>query len=145
VALVTLAGVVATAALAETNDVNFPGGFERGVHYGTVKRGNITEELYANREAIEAVKAGQPIPSGAVLTLVDFRDGKLFRYVVMEKRTDWGQGRTDANRTGEWEFQRFTPEQTVKADEDLGRCQSCHNSQAKNDFVWSVDRQKNTH
>lgn len=141
--LVAVGGVVATTSLAETNGVRFPEGFERGVHYGTVTRGNIVEELYANRETVEAVKAGRPIPSGAVLTLVDLRDGQLFRYVVMEKRTGWGSGRLDANRTGEWEFQWFTPQRTVKTGEDLARCQSCHNSQAKNDFIWSFDRLKN--
>jgi hypothetical protein len=135
--------VTAVTSLAETNGVRFPEGFERDVHYGTVKRGNITEELYANPETIEAITAGRPIPSGAVLILVDSRDGKLFRYVVMEKRTGWGQGRSEGNQTGEWEFQWFTPEKTVKADENLARCQGCHNSQAKNDFVWSFDRLKN--
>ena len=51
---------------------------------------NIGEELFTSREAIDAVKNGRPIPSGTVITMEDYRSGKLFRYVVMEKRTGWG-------------------------------------------------------
>jgi hypothetical protein len=142
-AAIAILGVGTASSHAETNLVRFPEGFDRGVRYATVQRGNITEEIYANPETIEAVKAGRPIPSGAVLTLVDSRDGKLFRYVVMEKRTGWGGGRSESNRTGEWEFQWFTPSKAVKADEDLARCQACHNSQAGNDFVWTFNRLKN--
>jgi hypothetical protein len=32
----------------------------------------------------------QPMPSGTVITMEDYRDGKLFRYVVMEKSAGWG-------------------------------------------------------
>jgi hypothetical protein len=70
-----------------------------------VERGNITEEIFTSRAAIDAVKRGQPIPSGTVTTLVEYnaklddhgnplRDasgrlikGEISRYVVMEKRT----------------------------------------------------------
>jgi hypothetical protein len=30
------------------------------------------------------------MPSGTVITMEDYRDGKLFRYVVMEKSAGWG-------------------------------------------------------
>jgi hypothetical protein len=120
----------------------FPENFAAGVHYATVKRGNITEELYASREAIEAAKSGQPFPSGTVITLVDSRDGKLFRYVVMEKRTGWGAEFPASQRTGDWKFQWFNPDKTVKADEDTGLCMSCHQSRASDDFVWSADQMK---
>src|SRR6266568_8726919 len=70
--------------------VKFPDTYAKGVLYATVDRGNIKEEIFTSRAAIEAVKRGLPIPSGTVITLVDHRDGELFRYVVMEKRTGWG-------------------------------------------------------
>jgi hypothetical protein len=136
---VTVAGTVASQA---RELVVFPEQFAAGVHYATVKRGNITEELYTSREAIDAAKSGKPFPSGTVITLVDSRDGKLFRYVVMEKRTGWGAEFPPAQRTGDWKFQSFNPDRTVKADEDLGRCMSCHQSRAGDDFVWSADQMK---
>ena len=42
-----------------------------GVLYATVDRSNIKEEISTSRAAIDAVKNGQPIPNGAVITLVD--------------------------------------------------------------------------
>jgi hypothetical protein len=61
-----------------------------GVLYAVVPRGNIKQEIDTSREATDAVKRGDPIPTGTVITLVDSRDGKLFRYIVTEKRTGWG-------------------------------------------------------
>ena len=62
--------------------VKFPKDYAESVLYATVERDKIKEEIFISRAAIDAVKNGQPIPSGTVITLVDYRDGKLFRYVV---------------------------------------------------------------
>ena len=88
------------------------------------------------------MKKGQPIPSGSVITLVDYRDGKLFRYVVMEKRAGWGAEYPPEKRTGEWEFQAFNTDKSVNRSENLDRCFSCHNPQARQDFVFTFDRMK---
>jgi hypothetical protein len=74
-------------ARAGGDKVTFPESHADGVHYTTVHRGGIREEMFVSREAIEAVKKGLPIPSGTVITLVDYRDGEIYRYVVMVKRT----------------------------------------------------------
>jgi hypothetical protein len=139
---VTVAATLAWQARAGGEAADFPEHFAAGVHYATVKRGNITEQLYTSRDAIEAAKSGKPFPSGTVITLVDSRDDQLFRYVVMQKRTGWGAELPDAQRAGDWKFQWFNPDKTVKADEDLGRCMSCHQQRASQDFVWSVDHMK---
>jgi Cytochrome P460 len=120
--------------------VKFPENFAEGVQYAVVERGNIKEEIFTSRAAIEAVKSGQPIPSGTVITLVDYRDGKLFRYVVMEKRTGWGAEYSLEKRNGEWEFQAFNADKSVNLNENLDRCFSCHKSQAQQDFVYTRDR-----
>jgi hypothetical protein len=75
-----------------------------------------------------------------VITLVDYRDGKLFRYVVMEKRTGWGAEYSLEKRNGEWEFQAFNADKSVNLNENLDRCFSCHKSQAQQDFVYTRDR-----
>ena len=49
-------------ALASSDLVAFPEKYAQRVHYATVKRGNITEELFTSRAAIEdklAHKIGQ--------------------------------------------------------------------------------------
>jgi hypothetical protein len=122
--------------------VRFPDGFADGVLYATVTRGNLKEEIFIGRAAIDAVKKGQPIPSGSVITLVDYRDGKLFRYVVMEKRAGWGAEYPPEKRTGEWEFQAFNTDKSVNRSENLDRCFSCHNPQARQDFVFTFNRMK---
>ena len=91
----------------------------KSVHYGTVKCGNITEELFTTRTAIEAAKKGQSLSSGTVITMEDYRDGKLFRYVVMEKRTGWGNDYPLQKRNGEWEFQAFNADKSTNRNENL--------------------------
>lgn len=129
---------------AEASDelVQFPAKFAEGVHYATVNRGDIRQELYTSREAIDAARAGRPFPSGTAITLADFRDGKLYRYVVMEKRTGWGANHSPEKRNGEWEFQAFNADRSVNRNENLDRCFSCHKGQAASDFVFTRDRMK---
>src|SRR5262245_28191167 len=125
-------GVVCAVALAaqvraDTEAIAFPDRYAEGVRYATVERGNINEEIFTSRAAIDAVKAGRPIPLGTAITLLDYRDGLLLRYVVMEKRPR------------QWAFQWFDIDKSVKRDENTERCMSCHTSQAHNDFVWTFD------
>lgn len=71
------------------------------VHYTTVERGEVTEHIMTTREAIEAVKRGEPIPNGTHVALVDYRDGKVFRYFIMEKGEGWGQDYDENRRTAD--------------------------------------------
>ena len=127
---------------AAGDKVTFPESYADSVHYTTVHRGGIREVMFVSREAIEAVKKGLPIPSGTVITLVDYRDGEIYRYVVMEKRTGWGTEYPPELRNGEWEFQAFNADKSVNSGENLQRCFSCHKSQAANDFVFTLDDMK---
>lgn len=130
------------AAAADTSRVVFPTGFENGVLYATAPRGNIRQELWTSREAISAAKAGNPLPDGTKITLVDTRDGTLFRYVVMEKRAGWGAAHAPAKRNGDWEFAAFNADRSPNPSENLDRCFACHKSQAGNDYVWTFERMK---
>lgn len=135
-------GSYAWQAAATADLVKFPESFADGVLYATVERGNLKEEIFTSRAAIDAVKGSREIPSGTVITLVDYRDGKLFRYVVMEKRTGWGADYPPEKRTGEWEFQAFNADRSVNRSENLDRCFACHRPQAARDFVFTRDRMK---
>jgi Cytochrome P460 len=110
--------------------------------------------------AIDAVKRGQPAPSGTVITLVEYtaklddhgnplRDasgrlitGEISRYIVMEKRTGWGAEYPPEIRNGEWEFQAFNADRSVNQNENLNRCFSCHKSRERQDFVLTFDQMK---
>jgi hypothetical protein len=109
------------------------------VHYTTVTRGEVTEHIMTTREAIEAVKAGKPIPSGTHFALVDYREGKVFRYFIMEKGAGWGADYDESRRTGDWQFQWFKPDGTINAAENTARCQSCHSSRADREFLYTFN------
>jgi hypothetical protein len=66
-----LSGLVAAGAItlgwqarAGGEVVRFPENFVKGVLYATVEQGNLKEEIFTSRAAIDAVKAGQPTRAG---------------------------------------------------------------------------------
>jgi Cytochrome P460 len=127
--------------------VKFPENLEKGIVFATYDRGDIHENIYVNsREAIEAVQNGDELPSGTVITLEGFKDGELEHYLVMEKRTGWGSQYAPEERTGEWEFQAFTPDREVMEDgiggPNIGRCYTCHANQEREQFMNSFDQMK---
>ena len=148
----------ATAAQAGGDKVAFPADYDKGVLYAVVDRHDVKQyrELYANKEAIDAVRAGQPIPSGTVLTLVQFKaktdekgtplrdangrfvKGDLLAYTVMEKRAGWGTEYADDLRNGDWEYQAFNAERKVNEKANLKACFQCHKPHAGQDYVISL-------
>ncbi len=139
-ALATLAVLLgAGPVVAEPNRVTFPTNLDRLVHYTTVKRGNVTEHLLTSQEAIDAIKLGKPAPSGTHVVLVDYRDNKVFRYFIMEKRDGWGADFDAGRRTGDWQFQAFKPDQTINLSENSARCQSCHQGRADEQHLFTFN------
>lgn len=142
--------------------VGFPERFAEGVLYTTVDRADIKQyrELFATPEAIQAVKSGKPIPSGTILTLVQYKakldsqgapekdkrgrfiKGDLVGYAVMEKRTGWGVSRPDEIRNGDWDYQAFKADKSINEQADLRNCFVCHKPLEKSDFVFSLEAMK---
>ena len=142
--------------------VAFPEKYADGVLYTTVDRADNKQyrELWATRDAVEAAKKGQPLPSGTVLTLVQYKaqldaagnpvkddkgrflKGELVAYTVMEKRAGWGTEYPDDLRNGEWEYQAFTAERKVNEKANLAACFGCHKPHADKDFVFSMAKIK---
>ncbi len=159
-----LAAAFALPALAGGDKVAFPAGYDQGVLYATVDRHDIKQyrELWSTKAAVDAVKAGRPIPSGTVLTLVQykakaddkgapakdasgrFQKGELVAYTVMEKRSGWGSEYGDDIRNGEWEYQVFKPDRSVNDKANLKGCFQCHKPHAGQDFVISLARLSGT-
>jgi amicyanin len=160
-AAAVLAAAVAAPALAGGDKVAFPANYDKGVLYATVDRHDIKQhrELWATpASAVAAVKAGRPIPSGTVLTLVQykarlddkgapvkdangrFQKGDLVAYTVMEKRAGWGAEYGPELRNGEWEYQVFGPGKAVNDKANLKACFQCHKPHAGQDYVISLAR-----
>src|SRR5712672_4017574 len=70
--IVAAALAISIPVRAGGNKIAFPENYAKGVLYTTVDRPDNKQyrELFSTPEAIAALKAGQPIPSGTVLTLV---------------------------------------------------------------------------
>jgi len=123
---------------AEPNRVTFPTNIDEFVHYSTVVRGE-DELMLTSREAMEAAKAGQPMPDGSHVVIEFRRDGEVTRYFVMQKGAGWGADYDEARRTGDWQFQEFNADRTVNTASDSARCQSCHRNRADDQYQFMYD------
>ena len=73
--LLVLGGaLISTAVIAGPEKIKFPSDYLKGVLYQTLDRPDSKQyrELYAPAAAVDAVRKGQPIPYGTVLTLVQW-------------------------------------------------------------------------
>jgi len=160
-ALLTLSVVlVAVPGSAGPEKIAFPANYKDHVLYATVDRYDNKQyrELYGTPDAVKAVREGKPIPSGTVLTLIQFKaqvdaagnpikdangrfvKGELVGFTVMEKRTGWGAEYPDDIRNGEWEYSAFTADQKFNDKANYKACFQCHKPHAKQDFVMSLAR-----
>jgi plastocyanin len=155
-------GLIAAVAMIGTANagpekIKFPEGFEKGVRYAIVDRHDNKQyrELYANEAAVKAIRAGQPLPYGTVLTLVihqaqlddkgvpktdangRFLKGNVVGYTVMEKQRGWGVEYPDTLRNGEWEYSAFTVDRKFNEKANYQGCFQCHKPHEKQDFVIS--------
>jgi plastocyanin len=164
--LLTLVPVAAlgVALLAWPSDagpdkIKFPANWKDHVLYSVVDRHDTKQyrELYASSQAaVDAMKAGQPLPDGTVLTLVQYRaqvdaagtpvkdargrfvKGDLIAFTVMEKRKGWGAEYPDEWRNGEWEYAAFNPAGVLNEKANYKACFQCHKPHEKMDYVISL-------
>jgi Cytochrome P460 len=170
-ALATAAVVIITSAAvkvhAQRGDlISFPKDYAKGVLYGTVDRADLKQvrQLYANSQAaVDAAKAGKPLPDGVVITMVQYAaqvdgegnavkgaDGRFIKtdkivgYTVMEKRPGWGKDVPEDIRNGDWQYQAFLTDQTPNPKAQLAACFKCHKPLDKQDFLFSWDVMRGT-
>lgn len=163
-AAVAVAGTATAQFKSQSDLVRFPDGFDQGVLYGGVDRSDNKQyrEFYIDKAALAAVKAGRPLPSGTVITMVTYKaktDDKgepvkagggrfvkdeLLGYFVMEKRSGWGAGYAPDIRNGEWEYQAFGTNKAVNAKANIENCFKCHKPKEADDFLFTRDQLKRT-
>jgi len=155
---------MAGTAWAGPELIKFPGDYLRGTMYQNVDRADVKQyrELYTQPEVVEAVRKGKPIPSGAVLTLVQWSveqdekgvpkkgpDGRFIKkdilaHTVMEKRAGWGTEYPESLRNGEWEYSVFNSKMEFNPKANYKACFECHKPHEKQDFVISLAKLSNT-
>ncbi len=160
-----LAGLGAAAvALAQAtvapgpNKLKFPEGWNQGVLYATVDRPDTKQyrEFYTSAEAVQAARAGKPIPHGTVITLAAyaarldaegrpvkdangrFVKDKLVAVNAMMKGEGLGADIPEAIRNGDWIYQSFTPDGQVNDKANLSACYQCHLPFAKDDYLTNL-------
>jgi plastocyanin len=156
---IALAGLVVIPIArvdAGSEKVAFPANFKSGVLYNVIDRYDQKEvhQQYTSREAIEAAKAGKPLPAGTVITSANYkavldtegnpiRDakgnfvaGELDRVVVMEKRAGAGDAYPENLRNGDWEFAAFTADGKFNPQAPAPPvCMACHKPHERLDYV----------
>jgi plastocyanin len=160
-AMAVAAGLLAagvTGSMAGPDKVKYPANYLKGTLYATVDRPDTKQyrELYASPGVVESVRAGKGVPSGAVLTLVQWsvhQDDKgnpildangrfmkkdILAHTVMEKRTGWGTEYGPEMRNGEWEYQAFNALGDPNPKANIKACFECHLPHAKMDYVTSL-------
>jgi plastocyanin len=155
---------LAGPATAGPDLVKFPGDYLKGTLYATVDRADVKQyrELYTQAEVVEAVRKGKPIPSGAVIVLVQWSveqddkgvpkkgpDGRFIKkdilaHTVMEKRTGWGAEYPESLRNGEWEYSVFNAQMEFNPKANFKGCFECHKPHAQQDYVISLAKLANT-
>jgi plastocyanin len=157
---VVLAGLIAAASRSSAGPekVAFPAKFKDGVLYTIADRYDVKQyrELYvSSAAAVQAAKEGKPLPSGTVLTLVQYKaqvdaqgnplkdakgrfmKGDLIAYAVMEKRTGWGTEYGDDIRNGEWEYAVYGADGKFNDKANYKACFQCHKPHDQIDYVIS--------
>jgi plastocyanin len=158
VAVLVTAGL-AGRGTAGPDKIKFPANWKDHVMYTTVDRYDSKQyrELYASSQAaVDAMKAGKPLPDGTVLTLVQykavvdaagapvkgpngrFQKGDLIAYTVMEKRAGWGAEYPAEWRNGEWEYAAFAADGKLNEKANYKACFECHKPHEKMDYVISL-------
>lgn len=120
-------GLAIWQAEAEQNGVTFPE-IDALTHYTTVERGVTVEHMLMTPEALAAIKAGTPVPTGTHVVLQDFQSGDLYRYLIAQKLGDGA---------GDWGYQWYWPDGTIKADERTAQCYACHRSREADQFMFT--------
>lgn len=157
-AAVAVAAVLyAVPSTAGPDKIAFPAKYKDHVLYTTVDRHDTKQyrELWGTADAVAAMKAGKPLPSGSVLTLVQYKaqvdgagnptkgadgrfvKGDLIAYTVMEKRTGWGTEYPAAWRNGEWEYAAFGADGKLNEKANYKACFECHKPHEMTDYVIS--------
>jgi len=111
---------------------------------------------YANARAVEAAKAGKPLPEGSVLLQEvynakldaagkpvaeaegSFVPDKLVQYGVMARDTGWGDDIPEMLRNENWNYAIFNADKQRRPGVNQGECLACHKPLARTSYVFTA-------
>ena len=111
---------------------------------------------YANTAALNAAKAGKPLPDGSVLfaevfsakldasgkpvTAADgfYAPDKLLRYTAMERETGWGNDIPELLRNENWNYAVFTTAKQHQQGINQAECLACHKPLSNESYTFTL-------
>lgn len=112
--------------------------------------------FWANAIALEAARAGKPLPDGAVIVGETFAaqlgadmkpvlgadgkfvPGKLVSYSAMGREAGWGQDIPDLIRNDNWNYAVFTADRKARPNVSYAECFACHRAKEQDSFVFTL-------
>ena len=147
-------------ALVKTR-VAFPEGYQSSfTKYHTINfpATRQVRHYYANAAALQAARAGRPLPDGAVLfaevhsaklgadkqplTGADgfFVADQLLFYTAMARDAGWGAELPEMLRNEDWNYAVFTSAKQLRPGVNQAECLACHKPLDKTSFTFTIDR-----
>ena len=135
------------AAAFRKSRMSFPGGFPMDFvmyHEEVDTANNSAKRSYANHAAVNAVRAGKPLPAGSAIVVENLsaKDGvpdQVNSYAAMESRAGWGEGVPEILRNGDWSYALFDGKKNLRADINYARCLACHKPKADSSYVFGLE------
>ncbi len=139
--------------------VAFPEGYkETFVRYDTINfpAAKQVRFFYANKAAVQAAKAGKPLPEGSYLFAevytakldadknpVKGADGffvpeKLLAYTAMQSGAGWGSDFPGMLRNGNWNYAVFSTEKQQRPGVNQAECLACHKPLDGASYVFTL-------
>lgn len=149
--------VPAEVAAIKKSQMTFPRDFPKGfVLYNTTNKDdqNAVSKSYVNTVALQAAKAGKPLPDGSAIIVVNYaakldaakkpvleKDGswavdKVTGYAGMEARAGWGAIIPELLRNANWNYGVFGPDKAPRAEVSQTICLACHKPQAATSYLF---------
>jgi cytochrome c553 len=132
---------LAAAGPAIPSRMTFPAGFPTGFTlYQSANAEGAVSERYANDIALRAARAGQPLPDGSIVVVVNrpAAGAAPSGYAAMESRAGWAAAVPALLRNGNWDFAVFDAAHARNDRLNQAACLACHRAQAANGHVFSL-------
>lgn len=135
-------GEVDAAAAFRGSHMEFPKDFPKGYAVYHEERNAEQKSLsrsFVNRVALEAARAGKPLPSGSSIVVENSVGGEVKSYAAMESRAGWGADIPELLRNGDWNYALFDAAKN-RRDFNYARCLACHKPKADTSYVFGLDQ-----
>ena len=118
--------------------------------------------VYANKVALDAAKAGKELPDGSVIVVEAFKvemgpdkkpvvggDGFYISteragFTAMERRAGWGNDFPGMIRNGNWHYAVFKADRSARPNVNQASCLACHLPHAKNSYLFTIKALRDT-